>query len=215
MLSVFNQSYPYEALLGDLRSKGWSIQDNFFSEDFIKILAQEASDMDKADMQQAGIGRMAGHQVDLKARRDAIQWIDPDNAVRKMFLDAMESLRVALNRALFMGLFDYEAHFARYERLAFYEKHLDAFKGKSNRVLSTVLYLNEHWGEQDGGEFVLYDEGDSQVELGRFLPVKGRFAVFLSESFYHEVLPANRPRHSIAGWFRVNNTTGMSLDPDR
>ncbi|MEC8082200.1 MAG: 2OG-Fe(II) oxygenase, partial [Pseudomonadota bacterium] len=29
----------------------------------------------------------------------------------------------------------------------------------------------------------------------------------------HEVLKAKRTRHSIAGWFRVNNNTQNNLDP--
>jgi len=30
--------------------------------------------------------------------------------------------------------------------------------------------------------------------------------VFLSDKFPHEVLPAKKKRHSIAGWFRVDKT---------
>jgi SM-20-related protein len=36
--------------------------------------------------------------------------------------------------------------------------------------------------------------------------------IFLSERIPHEVLPATRDRYSIAGWFRVNATTGGRLD---
>jgi SM-20-related protein len=46
-----------------------------------------------------------------------------------------------------------------------------------------------------------------------FQPQGGTLAVFLSEEFPHEVLAANRTRYSIAGWFRVNTTTGDRLDP--
>lgn len=215
LLPAFSRIEPFALLLNDLQTKGWSIQDDFFSQAFTEKLMEEAESIRNATMLQAGIGRKQDHQVALDARRDYIQWIDPINATRKTFLDEMEALRVVLNRQFFLGLFDYEAHFARYEKGAFYEKHLDAFKGKSNRVLSTVLYLNDDWQEGDGGELVVYDEHNPDVEIGRFFPKKGRLAVFLSENFYHEVKVAQRTRHSIAGWFRVNNTTAKTLDPDQ
>ncbi|MEC7468361.1 MAG: 2OG-Fe(II) oxygenase, partial [Pseudomonadota bacterium] len=33
--------------------------------------------------------------------------------------------------------------------------------------------------------------------------------------FPHEVLPATRDRFSIAGWFRVNNSTAQRVDPPK
>ncbi|MEO9275526.1 2OG-Fe(II) oxygenase [Marinomonas sp. 5E14-1] len=214
-IPVFSREEPFANLLMDLRTKGWSIQDDFFSADFTQALVDEAENIENVQMQLAGVGRKQDHQILQDARRDYIQWIDPDKPIRTDFLKVMESLRVVLNRYLFIGLFDYEAHFARYEKGAFYEKHVDAFKGESNRVLSTVLYLNENWQEGDGGELVIYDEHNPDIEVGRFFPKKGRLAIFLSECFYHEVVVAHRTRHSIAGWFRVNSTTGKSLDPDQ
>ncbi|WP_421851644.1 2OG-Fe(II) oxygenase [Marinomonas sp.] len=214
-IPAFSRKEPFANLLMDLQTKGWSVQDDFFSADFTQALMDEAESIQNAFMLQAGVGRKQDHQIVLDARRDYIQWIDPDKPIRIDFLKMMTDLRVALNRRLFLGLFDYEAHFARYEKGAFYEKHIDAFKGESNRILSTVLYLNEDWQDGDGGELVIYDENNPSMEIGRFFPKKGRLAVFLSECFYHEVVVAKRTRHSIAGWFRVNNTTGSKLDPDQ
>ncbi|MEE3168550.1 MAG: 2OG-Fe(II) oxygenase, partial [Pseudomonadota bacterium] len=37
---------------------------------------------------------------------------------------------------------------------------------------------------------------------GTVVPEMGRMAVFMSEEVPHEVLPANRTRHSLACWFR-------------
>jgi SM-20-related protein len=34
------------------------------------------------------------------------------------------------------------------------------------------------------------------------VPAGGTLVTFLAERFDHEVLPANRPRVSLAGWFR-------------
>lgn len=211
----FTSQTPFDKVVADIREKGWSITDNFFSAEMVEALMNDISELDNSYMKQAGVGRSNEHQVALNRRRDYIRWIDPITPARSAFLDAMGELRLEFNRRLFLGLWDYEAHFARYEEGAFYEKHVDAFKGKSNRVLSTVLYLNEDWVDGDGGEFVLFDEHDESIELGRFFPQKGRLAVFLSEEFPHEVLKAQRTRHSIAGWFRVNNNIQNNLDPDQ
>ena len=120
-------------------------------------------------------------------------------------------MRLGINRRLFMGVCDYECHFAHYNIGAFYKKHVDAFSankktGQSNRVISTVLYLNETWQQENGGELVIYGEDGEQV-VEKILPEFGKFIIFLSEKFPHEVLPATRARKSIAGWFRVNEGT--------
>ena len=96
----------------------------------------------------------------------------------------MDQLRSEVNRQFFMGLFDYECHYAKYQAGDFYKKHLDAFKGRSNRVLTTVCYLNS---PSVGGELVIYAE-DSTTVLARVSPKAGTLVVFESERFPHEVL---------------------------
>lgn len=113
-----------------------------------------------------------------------------------------------------MGLFDYEAHFAHYQPGAFYRRHLDAFRGRTNRVLTTLLYLNPDWQPGDGGELLLYPEQGEGV-LERVSPRAGTLVIFLSARFPHEVLPAQADRYSIAGWFRVNNSINNQIDPPR
>ena len=68
-----------------------------------------------------------------------------------------ESLQRFLNKRLFLGLFSFESHFAHYNKGDFYKKHKDAFKGEGNRVLSVVVYLNQQWSSEDGGELVIYN----------------------------------------------------------
>jgi SM-20-related protein len=48
----------------------------------------------------------------------------------------------------------------------------------------------------------LYAE-DGETLLETVMPAHNRLVLFLSERFPHEVMPTNRPRHSIAGWFRI------------
>lgn len=157
----------------------------------------------------AGVGRQTDFQVQESIRSDKIHWIQPDAESTAAFLEWMDSLRVGLNRRLYLGLFDYESHFAHYPVGAFYKKHLDAFRsnikqGQANRVLSTVLYLNDDWQKDDGGELLLYAADDEDRVIESLSPHAGRLVIFLSEKFPHEVLPARRERKSIAGWFRVN-----------
>lgn len=182
-------------------------------------LLERLHELDDEEFKRAGIGRQDDFQIDTSVRRDHIRWLQPKHPVEIEFLAWMDNLRLALNRRLFMGLMDYECHFASYGVGAFYKKHLDAFKRPTpllqstiqisplqvqpSRVLSTVLYLNPDWQEGDGGELRLYDEEDVQV-LETIAPQFGKLVLFLSEKFPHEVLVAKRKRHSIAGWFRVN-----------
>jgi SM-20-related protein len=172
-------------------------------------LLERAKSID--DYQRAGIGRGDDHQQNSQQRKDCIHWLEPASPADQLWLELMEHLRLAVNRHFFMGLFEFESHYAYYPPGGFYRKHLDAFKGEGNRLLSVVLYLNDEWLPDDGGELVLYDGQD--VSLGRFLPQGGTVAVFLSEEFPHEVLPARRERYSIAGWFRLNNSTSERVDP--
>ena len=65
----------------------------------------------------AGIGRETLHQDNRDIRRDQIHWLDASlGAPVADYLARMESLRLAANRSLMLGLFDYEAHFARYRQ---------------------------------------------------------------------------------------------------
>ena len=102
----------------------------------------------------------------------------------------------------------------------FYKKHKDAFKGEGNRVLSVVVYLNQNWSRDDGGELVIYDQSlanSAIIEHNKITvtPSFGTIVVFLSEEFPHEVLPALRDRYAIAGWFRLNTSIANNIDPPR
>ena len=163
----------------------------------------------------AGIGRGEAHALRRDIRGDAIHWLDRESQAQRRYLAAMGELQQALNQALFLGLFEYEAHFAHYPPGAFYRRHLDSFRGRANRVVSTVGYLNPDWPADGGGEMVIFDAMDPEREVARVRPEAGHFACFLSETVPHEVLPTRLPRASIAGWFRRNASLGGLVDPAR
>ncbi|GAA4094212.1 2OG-Fe(II) oxygenase [Zhongshania borealis] len=167
--------------------------------------------------QAAGVGRAGEFQLNPFVRKDEIRWLSVQDPVEAGYLAWMERLRLGLNQRLFMGLFDYEAHFARYSDGAFYKKHVDAFKGSTNRVLSTVFYLNPGWALADGGHLLMYSDAavPALEPIARITPLMGSLVVFLSDRFPHEVTAASRLRYSIAGWFRVNASLGQQIDPPR
>ncbi len=74
----------------------------------------------------------------------------------------MEALRQILNRELFLGLEEYESHFALYAPGAFYRAHLDRFRDDDKRTVSVVLYLNDDWLPEHGGALRLHPQGGAQ-----------------------------------------------------
>ena len=165
-------------------------------------------DVQQQSLKAAGVGRQGQHQLAQQVRRDHTAWLDADNPVQQQYLHRMALLQQDMNQRCFLGLIDFEAHYARYQQGDFYQKHLDAFVGRSNRVLSSVCYLNT---AAQGGELVLYDEQDQL--LTKVQPKAGTLVVFESCRFPHEVLPAAEPRYSIAGWFRHNSSIQGQIDP--
>lgn len=168
--------------------------------------------MNPARYSSAGIGRGDDYLQNAFVRTDEICWITGESSAGRLWLDWAADLQRFLNRRLFLGLFSFESHFAHYAPGDYYKRHYDAFRGKTNRVLSIVVYLNPGWHPSDGGELVLYQSDDDRQGT-RVVPLMGTVVAFLSEEFPHEVLPANRDRYSIAGWFRINASVSGKVDP--
>jgi len=186
-----------------IQQQGWCIVDNALPQDLASALHQHVTQLPPHAFKAMGIGRGHALRIDKSYRSDTSHWLDGDTQAEQDYLAWMEKLRLAVNQCLFMGLFDYESHFAHYAPGAFYKRHLDAFKGNTNRVLTTVFYLNPEWDNQNGGEILLYEDADSQIPFQTVSPNMGKLVIFLSNQFPHEVISANRSRYSIAGWFRV------------
>ncbi|YCO04948.1 2OG-Fe(II) oxygenase [Vibrio sp. VNB-15] len=194
-------------LIDALSTDGYYIWDDFLSQEEVAELRDCIPD----NWKKARIGRNDDVTRVESIRSDKIQWLKRDmGSAVTSFLDKMEAIRLEANRYFYLGLFEYEAHFAKYEKGDFYQKHLDCFKGNENRRLTTVFYMNESWSEEDAGELVVYDLNDNVIAT--IPPRSGRLFVFLSEQFPHEVLPTNAERFSIAGWFRINGVKDNLLD---
>ncbi|ENM5786264.1 2OG-Fe(II) oxygenase [Vibrio metoecus] len=196
-----------DGLMDAIADRGWYVWEDFLNPQEVQSLRECVPEHWK----RARIGRNDETQRATEIRSDKIQWLDVSMGQPiQDYLERMEQIRREVNRHFFLGLFEYEAHFAKYEAGDFYLKHLDSFRGNENRKLTTVFYLNEQWTPADGGELKIYDLQDNWIDT--LAPVAGRLVVFLSERFPHEVLEAHADRVSIAGWFRTNGVRGNKLD---
>ncbi|MGK5048774.1 2OG-Fe(II) oxygenase [Janthinobacterium sp. GB4P2] len=192
---------PGPSIVDGLCRAGWHMQEHFISPELSRQLAAECvQSMLSGKMKGAGVG--SGHAPLLQPdiRGDHIAWLEAGRSEAcDRYLERMEALRQVLNRELFLGLDEYESHFALYASGAFYRPHLDRFRDDDKRTVSVVLYLNDGWLPEHGGALRLHPQDGDHVDIA---PEAGRMAMFLSGEMLHEVLPTARQRLSIAGWFR-------------
>ncbi|WP_421683132.1 2OG-Fe(II) oxygenase [Stutzerimonas urumqiensis] len=196
----------FDPLIEGLAARGWSVQPCFLANDLTAELAAECRRLAAGDaLSPAGIGRGSAQVVHEAIRGDHILWLDEGfSPVCDRYLTLMASLRQALNQAFFLGLDEFECHFAAYPPGAFYKTHLDRFRDDDRRTVSVVLYLNPDWQPGDGGELRLHLPGLEPVDVA---PVAGTLAVFLSGEVPHEVLPTATERLSLTGWFKRRATS--------
>ena len=205
-----------QRLIDDLVARQYAVAPRYFPTHLVRALRREAQLRDqRGEFQTAGVGRREEHQRNFRVRRDRTLWLNGSTLAQCRLLGELEQLRLAVNRQLFMGLFDLESHFAVYDPGAFYRRHLDAFNGNNGRVLSVVIYLNEQWRSDDGGRLRIWADPDAIHPATEVEPRAGTLVCFRSDRIPHEVLEARRQRVSVAGWFRCNNSTADRPDPPR
>ncbi|HEV8644560.1 MAG TPA: 2OG-Fe(II) oxygenase [Burkholderiales bacterium] len=189
-----------------IAAEGWAVVPNFIESELVSELRAECRRfVAKGALRAAAIGSGTRRQTRSEIRTDEIRWLEEADATaaQRHCLAQFDLLRLALNRELQLGLFEFECHFSRYAPGAFYRKHLDQFRGDRRRRLSCVLYLNENWAREDAGELRLHLDAGETGKFEDVLPGGGTLVLFLSERFAHEVLPGKRERLSLAGWFRT------------
>lgn len=209
----------FERFVVALRQHAWVMLPDALPPALAAALFAQVREMTSSDFAAAGIGRSDDHKLNRFVRRDEIRWIEGATDAERDWLGWCARLQQYLNRRLFIGLFSFESHFARYTPGAFYKKHMDAFKPDqtergARRVLSLVAYLNPGWQSADGGELLIY-EGSVTDVVTKIQPHYGTVVLFLSDEVPHEVAPALRDRYSIAGWYRVNGSKSDRVDPPR
>jgi SM-20-related protein len=196
-----------DEIAGALAEPGYVVVPDFLDETTgLALLSEIRASRERGDLHEAAVGRGGEKQVRSEIRSDHVLWLDPAelSPAQSRYWEALETVRASLNRELFLGLFDLEAHLACYPPGAFYKAHLDCHRGVSVRTVSAILYLNRDWTPDDGGLLRLYTDREAGTS-GPFLdiaPEFGKLVLFLSADFWHEVLPAKRERFSLTGWFR-------------
>ena len=204
-MAAFSEFENLERIADSLAVHGWMVVDDFFGLELTAALRRDCQmSSAQGDLQEAAVGSGERRQIRTEVRGDEILWMQQpaSSEPQRVCQDRFEQLRLTLNRTLQLGLFEFESQFARYPAGTFYARHIDQLRDDDRRKLSCVLYLNESWQPEEGGELRLYLD-DNGVESEFVLPEGGRLVVFLSGRFAHEVLPATRERISIAGWFRT------------
>ncbi len=196
----------FDKLTFQLAEEGYGIIDNFLSaEEILDIVNLIDFLREEGEFKKAGIGTDQNFVIDKTVRGDFIRWIDPANAYQptQKYLSKIHALMNYINRTCFLGLKDYECHFALYPKETFYKRHLDQFKTNDHRILSFVFYLNIDWKEEDGGKLRMYFPPKNSTEKETFLdvnPIAGRLVCFKSSTMEHEVLQSFKNRYSITGW---------------
>lgn len=195
-----------DGLISSLTEKRYFVSDEFIPESLSLALQDEAlSLLHQKQYEPAKIGSRIDKERNTKIRSDKTSWLSRDeeeqSSAQKDFLKIINNLMDTLNPLFYLGLRKYEGHYAYYNEGAYYKKHVDQHKGVGSRRLSTILYLTD-MQEGQGGELVLYDWENPELIFDTIRPQRGRFVCFLSEDFYHEVLPAHSARISLTGWLR-------------
>lgn len=181
-----------EPMLDKFVEMGYLILDDCFDLGFVKQLQQESGFIEYKEA-------TLTHGERLTAiRGDSIRWIDESCDIGNQYLQAVEDLGRFFNQTLFAGIRHCEAHYARYPVGFGYQWHTDNPQGRDERVISAVFYLNDEWGENDGGAIALIDKQENEQKL---LPKANRLVVFDS-NLRHQVEITNRERFSIATWLR-------------
>jgi len=199
-------SAPIQTIVQALAEKGWAVLPSFLDAEQARSLASEsATALQDGQFRLAGVGRGTELQVCADVRNDQVLWLsdEAESPAIRHWLARVEQLRLALNEHLFLGLFEYEGHFAHYPPGGFYKPHLDRHRDSDARLITLILYLNDQWTPAAGGQLQLWTTPGKATGPSEVIePRLGTLVCFLAGDYWHEVLPAHQPRLSITGWLR-------------
>lgn len=193
----------YELLIHDLCNHGFHVNDGLLALEQCQQLRTLAEALyEQGHFRSAKIGRHIEEQQNELIRADKILWLENNETQPQLqfFLTQIQQLTQHLNQELFLGLNEFETHFANYQPGTYYKKHIDQFALQKTRKISFVYYLNQGWREEYGGALRLYNQEEQLIQ--EVLPQENRFICFNSE-LPHEVLLTHQPRYSITGWMKT------------
>ena len=193
-----------EAALGDLQTQDYFVWDDFLSQAEVKNIAADYEILfSSGAFKLAGTGNQAGSQkLNASIRSDQTYWLEPLalTPAQRVFWERLEILKKEINERFFLGLWNLDGHYSHYPVGGHYQTHLDRFHSDDRRTISMVLYFNSAWIKADGGE-LRFHFPNAEIKTLDIAPMSGRLVCFLSDKILHEVLTAQRPRLSFAGWW--------------
>lgn len=181
-----------DAKIDDFIATGTMVLDDVFAMDALTALQNESGFI---EYRQA---HLTHGERESAIRGDSIRWIDESCPVGSAYLGAIDELGRYFNATLYTGIRSSEAHYACYPSGFGYKWHSDNPKGRDERVISAVFYLNDNWTADNGGAITVVDKTGETIQL---LPQLNRLVVFDS-NLLHQVEITNRTRFSIATWLR-------------
>jgi len=193
----------FEQLISGFLEKRVGISNEFLNKELASQLRKNLKDLyENEALQLAGIGNDHLYNQNKDIRRDKIFWLEKksENLFEQEFFKLIDDFVHYLNSTCFTSIKSYEFHYALYEKGAFYKKHIDQFKSDDRRVFSIIMYLNDTWTENDGGELKLYL--DAGIEI--ISPTNQKCVFFKSNELAHEVCQSNVPRMSVTGWLKTS-----------
>ena len=193
----------FDSLISGFLNNRVGVSNGFLSTQLSFDLKQNLMTLYKnEDLRLARIGNRNESTCDESIRKDKIFWLDKNdlmNSEQELF-ELIDSFVAYLNRTCYAGIKGYEFHYALYEKGAYYKKHIDQFKSDEGRAFSMIMYLNEAWVKEDGGELKVYHEPEAQI----ISPDNQKCVFFKSNELAHEVLVTNKSRMSITGWLKTS-----------
>ncbi|MDO4450752.1 MAG: 2OG-Fe(II) oxygenase [Moraxella sp.] len=178
--------------LDDFVHTGTMVLDDVFDSESLTALQNESGFIGYKE------AKLTHGERETTIRGDSIRWIDESCPVGVNYLGAIDELGRYFNATLYAGIRSSEAHYACYPAGFGYKWHSDNPKGRDERVISAVFYLNDNWTADDGGQITVVDKTDNTVQL---MPQLNRLVIFDS-NLLHQVEITNRQRFSIATWLR-------------
>ncbi len=199
---MITEEAKYEQIIQGILANGYGICDNFLEATEVINISKSFSDrFNLGNFQPAGIGKTDSRSIS-EIRGDQILWLDEttENEAEKQILNKIKALSNYLNSTCYLGIVGSEFHYACYGPGKFYKRHKDAFQSQKGRLLSVIIYLNQHWQEADGGKLVIFPS-EKGIEKEIFIePTAGKLVCFESEKLEHEVQVSFAKRMSLTGW---------------
>lgn len=209
MLSSYKRKKPlddkFEEIISNFLVDRVGEMDNFLGQALATNLKQNLLVLfGDNQFKAAGIGSGSNFTNNRRIRSDMIYWLSQEHndLHENSFFTLMDAFVAYLNKTCYTGITGYEFHYAYYDTGTSYKRHLDQFKENTDRAYSMIMYLNENWQLEDGGQLRIYHDDNTQT----ISPRSGKCVFFKSSELEHEVLLSHKPRMSITGWLKTNAT---------